>query len=227
MQAPPPQPQPEAEIPREQVVPEDKKAIVVPDGEEEDSRQAPLPEERMQQWMFDGMKAFGEGTYERAAELFLKVAMEDPENVDATLAYAVARFATGDYHISAIAIRRGVRTFPEVVNSAFDIRDRYGKIDDFDSHLKRLEEYVRQNPQEVDGWLVLGFVRHFMQDREMAGRTFEILKRRSPEDVELAETFLKAKSVQEVLKELEEQEKAAAEAAKQAESQPPATQPAR
>ncbi len=69
------------------------------------------------------------------------------ENIDATLAYAAARFATGDYQISALAVRRAVRRMPEVVNSTFDVRERYGDPNDFNVHLIRLEAYLRDNPR--------------------------------------------------------------------------------
>ncbi|NQU23714.1 MAG: hypothetical protein HQ567_20725, partial [Candidatus Nealsonbacteria bacterium] len=45
---------------------------------------------------------------------------------------------------AAIAIRKGVRLFPDIVDSMFDIRDRYGDPTDFEHHLRRLEQRVQE-----------------------------------------------------------------------------------
>ena len=81
---------------------------------------------------------------------FQQAMTADPRNVDAILAYSVARFATGDYAVASVALRRGLRLYPDVVNSAFDIRDRYGNTADFDAHLKALNDFVRAKPDNVD-----------------------------------------------------------------------------
>ncbi len=161
---------------------------------QETTEQIPGEVERAQKLMLEGLEAFTAGEYDKAARSFLQVGLDDPDNVDALLAYAVARFATGDYSVAAIALRRGVSKYPEVVNSAFDIRDRYGEVDDFVKHVEALEDYVRQNPDDADGWLMLGFVRHFTGERAQAQTTFEILQRRSVRDTELADLFINAKA---------------------------------
>jgi tetratricopeptide (TPR) repeat protein len=157
----------------------------------------PQAEEEIQKLMVKGVEKFAEGSYEEASLLFNQVMMKYQNNVDAILAYAVARFAMGDFSNSAAAVRKGIRLAPDVVNIPFDIRDRYGKLEDFDSHLKALENFVRSDPGDADGWLVLGFVRHFIGDRKMAATTFEILERRSAADADLAEIFLEARPIAE------------------------------
>ena len=153
---------------------------------------ADVPDAKLNRWMMEGAEAFGRGRYNDAALSFLRVAMADPSNADGTLAYAVARFATGNYGVAALAVRRGVLSYPEVVNVDFDIRDRYDERGDFDRQLRRLEEFVRTRPDSADSWLVLGFVRYFTGQRELAQRTFEVLQRQSAEDAELADLFLDA-----------------------------------
>jgi len=154
--------------------------------------------EQLYVMMFEGTQAFEAGDYETAARLFMRVALQDPDNVDATLAYAVARFATGDYSIAAIAIRRGVRAYPDVVNAPFDIRDRYASPADMDPHLTTLERFVAEHPDSVDALLVLGFVQHFSRNREAAAETFRRLAELSPSDRELAELFLNAKPLDQI-----------------------------
>ena len=144
--------------------------------------------------MKDGTDAFTAREYDKSARLFLQVGMADPDNIDAWLAYAIARFASGDYGMSADAIRRGVGRYPDVVNSPFDLRERYGNPDDFSKHLTALREFVLDNNGNADGWVVLGFVRHFAGERRQAARTFETVKQRFESDDGLADIFLKAKS---------------------------------
>ncbi len=150
-------------------------------------------EQEIGQLMVQGVEVFSQGDYKQAADLFGQVMSKYADNVDAILAYGVARFATGDITEAASAIRKGVRLAPEVVNIPFDLRDRYGKKADFDQHLKALEDFVRSDPANVDGWLILGFVRHYTGDRELASNTFDILKRRSAADADVADLFLNAR----------------------------------
>jgi hypothetical protein len=152
-----------------------------------------MPPEQMQQLMMQGVDAFSRQDYDASAKSFLQVAMADPANADAWLAYAVARFATGEYEVAATAIRRGVQRYPEVVDSTFDIRERYGVPEDFARHLRTLEEEVIDDPKDGDAWLTLGFVRHFSGQRDLAERAFRVVENRFPADAELARTFLNAK----------------------------------
>lgn len=155
--------------------------------------------EKLDNLMRTGVEAFSSGRYEQAGQKFLEAAIEAPDMVDALLAYAVARFATGDYDASAVAIRRGIRAEPGVVDSLFDIRDRYGKLSDFNEHYGRLQQFVEVNPSDIDARVVLGFVEHFTGQRERSAKTFEAVKLQSPADLELADTFLGAKPMSELL----------------------------
>jgi len=159
---------------------------------------APSQDEPLFLMMFEGTRAFHEGDYDAAARLFLEVSMQDPANVDGTLAYAVARFATGDYAISAIAIRRGIRRLCDVVNSGFDIRDRYSDPEDFDRHVRMLEQFLDERPENVDAIIVAGFVLHFAGQHEQAAQTFNEVKRLSPSDADVADCFLNANPPEEI-----------------------------
>lgn len=139
-----------------------------------------------------GVESFANGGFEDAANAFLRVAMADPQNIDALLAYAIACFAVGDYPASASAIRRGVIAFPSVVDSQFDVRDRYGDASAYEQHLAILEQFVQSEPDSVDGWVVMGFVRHFTGQREISHNTFQMVKSMSADDTRLADIFLNA-----------------------------------
>ncbi|MBI4580550.1 MAG: hypothetical protein HY718_12660 [Planctomycetes bacterium] len=152
-----------------------------------------LDPEKLHELMVEGTRLFYDGKYNEAAATFLRVTLADRQNVDATLAYAIARFATGDYQVSALAIRRGVRRIPEVVSSTFDVRSRYGNVDHFRDHLARLEGHLRHHAEDDDAWIVLGFVKHFSGEREVAAEIFRRLKDRPRADRQLADIFLEAK----------------------------------
>lgn len=177
--------------------------------------------EQLYMLMFEGTNAFAQGDYDASARMFLQVTMQDPENADAALAYAVARFATGDYAISAIAIRRGVRKFGDVVNTGFDIRERYTNKEDFDRHFKSLVSFVSERPDNADGLMVLGFAEHFTGQRDRAMETFNDIKRRFPSDADVADTFIKAKPLAEI-----QQQEAADQDAAQPSQAAPSSQPA-
>ena len=154
--------------------------------------QVEAADERTAEVMAEGIEAFASGRYEAAGSLFLRVWLADRTNADSLLAYAVARFATGDYANSAMAVRRAVRMHPEVVNAPFDIRDRYGRMADFDRHLVALHVYLRQREHSGDAWLTLGFVRHFAGQRDLAREAFAALRELAGEDADVAEAFLAA-----------------------------------
>jgi len=149
-------------------------------------------EEELYRLMVEGTEHFIAGAYNDAALKFLQVTMADPENVDATLAYALARFATGDYGTSALLIHRAIDRYPQVVDSTFDVRDRYGRMADFDRHMARLQRFLINRPDNADALLVLGFVLHFTGQREAAAEVFSDLLDEAGHHADIANVFLNA-----------------------------------
>lgn len=188
-----PSPAPAEPQPAQAQAPSDQAATDQP--QENEAEMPPLTAEQikeLQDLMVSGTKGFSEGKYAESAEKFGKVIQTDPHNVDAALAHGVGRFATGDYAESADSIRLGVSLFPPIVDSVFDVRERYQKTADFVTQTRTLEGYLEKHPNEPDALLVLGFVRHFSNQRDLAQQAFESLKKTSPEDAELADVFLNA-----------------------------------
>lgn len=140
-----------------------------------------------------GADEFERGQYETASSLFEEVALADRNNADAWFALGTAKFATGDYARGASAIRQGIQVFPEMVNTVFDIRDRYGNIEDFQRHVESLERRIESNPDDMDAHIMLGFVYHFTGQREWAGEVFDYIAEKSPNDAHLARVFKNAK----------------------------------
>lgn len=146
--------------------------------------------------MVEGVELFHQGQYDQAGRIFREVADSDPKNVDALLAYATARFATGDYALAALAIRQGVNIYPDVVNAPFDLRDNYGTLEDFERQLGELEAWVAQNPEYVNARLVLGFVYHYAGQREQAREVFASVKHQSRTSADLADRFINAEPIE-------------------------------
>lgn len=167
-----------------------------PSGVEERS-ESPISPERLHQMMLDGTRGFEEGRYDESAGLFRQVMESDPNNVDARLAHAVARFAIGDYAASALSIRVGVLLFPGIVDTTFDLRERYGVEGDFDRQTAALEKWVDERPADIDARVIQGFVYHFTGRRDRAAEVWRHVKQKSQEDAELADVFLSAKSPEE------------------------------
>lgn len=143
----------------------------------------------------EGADKFEQGQYDEAVRLFEEVALADRNNADAWFALGTAKFATGDYSRGASAIRQGVQVFPEMVNTVFDIRDRYGNMDDFQRHIESLERHVEQNQGDIDAHIVLGFVYHFTGQRDWAREVFSYVSEKSPNDAHLARVFMNAKEI--------------------------------
>jgi tetratricopeptide (TPR) repeat protein len=154
-----------------------------------------VPAEQLEGMISDGTRLFRDGQYAQAADVLLRAANADPRNADARLAYGIAQFALGDYSAAAAAVRQGIGISPEIVNTAFDLRDNYGKVEDFDAHFDRLGRRVANEPNDGDALLVLGFVYHFVGDREDAAAVFGQVKARGWADAGLADVFLNARAV--------------------------------
>ncbi len=149
-------------------------------------------DERLYRLMGEGTETFVLGRYEESARTFLQVMLEDPDNVDGALAYAVARFATGDYEMSALAIRRAVRRLCEVTHSDFDLRERYGQPEDINLHWANLVNALHHDPDHPDILVVLGFVQHFTGQRADAVATWEHIQALFLDDADVADCFLQA-----------------------------------
>lgn len=156
-----------------------------------------LPADQLREMVARGTQSFRDGRYDEAADLFLRVANADPQNVDAWLSYGMARFATGDYAASADALRRGIRLFPQVVDSVLDLRSSYGNTADFDRQWDQLARRLQAVPGDTDALLVIGFVYHFVGDREHAADLFTYIKDQVAADADIAGFFLNAKPLAE------------------------------
>jgi len=192
--APAAEPQPPAaeDRPSETAAPAEEPATQEPSASEAapeaPTTQPAISEEFIRQ-MNTGAEAFANGKYDDARRAFAAAMTEEPDNLDARLAYAIAHFAMTDYPAAARTLREVIPANPLIVHSPFDLRQQYKNADELTRQVAKLQDYIAVHPQDVDGLVVLGFVQHFSGGREDARKTFAEVQRRSPDDA-VAKAFL-------------------------------------
>lgn len=136
---------------------------------------------------------FRRGQYDEAASAYEKAIRENPERAALQFILADARFAMGDYHGAALAIRRGLEREPGLAGAKADKRSFYASEEEFDRQLGRLRQFVAEHSADADALLVLGYNLHFSGQREEARKAFERVKETNRGDA-AAEAFLGTES---------------------------------
>jgi len=108
------------------------------------------------QYLGEAVRAFQSGDYQGAERLAHHTAIDEPRNGDARLLLCLAAIANGDMRTAATEAREvvnlgGVPPWPQVY--AF-----YQNVDRFTGHLRSLESMAKQNPQDADAHMLLGFL---------------------------------------------------------------------
>jgi hypothetical protein len=125
-----------------------------------------------------GRKAFAEGQYGRALELFRHAADITPKEPSAHYVIAQALFALGKYREAVAAIAAGMALRADWSEARFLSRDLYWKKPDvFDEHLKSLQAAVEAFPGDAALLFLLGHQLWF--DGKHAEATPFILKARA------------------------------------------------
>jgi hypothetical protein len=102
-------------------------------------------------------KAFADGQYGRALELFRRAVVVTPQDASAHFNVAQAAFALGKFRDAVEAIKAGVTLRPDWADARFTIRDLYGKkASIFDDHLKALRQAVAAFPEDPALLFLLG-----------------------------------------------------------------------
>lgn len=109
----------------------------------------------------EGMQQFRSGNYDRAAIAWLNASTLDQGDAASRLQAGHALFALGRYDQSVLLLARAFELAPQLVGASFDVRSDYTKQEDFNQHLTRLEMHVAQNPNEVAGLTLLGYVKSY------------------------------------------------------------------
>ena len=104
-----------------------------------------------------GRKAFADGQYGRALELFRNAADITPKEPSAHYAISQALFALGKYREAVAAIAAGMALRADWPDARFHSRDLYWKKPElFDDHMKGLRAAVEAFPQDSSILFLLG-----------------------------------------------------------------------
>lgn len=107
-----------------------------------------------------GDAAFAAGDYAEARRHYIRAQLDGPYAGEATLAYALTRFAGGDYSLAAMALRRGLTMVPDAIDRPLDLLHFYADPGELEAHLLAATTHLAQHPDDAYGWFVLGYV-HF------------------------------------------------------------------
>jgi hypothetical protein len=140
-----------------------------------------------------GRDLFRKGDYMGAAEAFRQAILKDLNDPIAKFGYAHALFALGNYPFAALALRLGMKLLPEWPILGGDLRDLYGNEDDFNAHVKALDQYLTERPDDPAALLVAGYVHYFSGNLDRAEPAFEHLIELDQNDP-VAQKFVEAVS---------------------------------
>lgn len=109
----------------------------------------------------EGVRLFREGNYEQAMVNHLGAAELNHEGAAPRLHAAHAMFAMGRYREAVPLLERAFELMPTLAYKSYDLRDEYGRREEFDEHLAALKDYVRSNPRDAAGYTLLGYVTYY------------------------------------------------------------------
>lgn len=121
-----------------------------------------------------GRRAFTDGQYGRALELFRRAAELTPKEPAAHYLVSQAQFALGKYREAVAAITTGMAVRPDWPNARFHSRDLYWKKPElYDDHLAALRQAVAALPDDPALVFLLGHQLWFDDRRDEARGLFQ------------------------------------------------------
>ena len=121
-----------------------------------------------------GRRAFTDGQFGRALELFRRAVEVTPNEPSAHYLVSQAQFALGKYREAAAAITTGMAVRADWPDARFVSRDLYWKTPDlFDDHLKGLRQAVTDFPNDAGLVFLLGHQLRFDGKRDEAKALFQ------------------------------------------------------
>ncbi len=118
--------------------------------------------------MSQGLQAFAAGQYEVARSAFVLAAGMDISDPASRIHAAHACFALGRYSQAVQWLREAFGLEPRIRELPYDLRNDYGRQEDFDAHLAALKGCLEAFPKEVDPPILLGYVHYFTGNRTEA-----------------------------------------------------------
>lgn len=138
-----------------------------------------------------GSIAYARGDYEEANKLFAQAMLSDERDGYVKLLYAMTGFATGEYELAAVALRRALLTTDLLIDRPLDVRTLYQDLHKFDVQIDRLKHYVADHPKDRQSRFLLGYINYATGRQEPAVVLFGTLATENHEDI-LVHKLLKA-----------------------------------
>ncbi len=121
-----------------------------------------------------GLELLKHGEYRQAVMAF-KLAVEQDQGDPAARLYAAhSLFAIGRYAEAMTYLRKAFSLQPKIVMLVYDIRDDYGRPDDFAKQVQALEAAQAASPQDLDRTILLGYVYGYSDQLD---RSYEMLSK--------------------------------------------------
>lgn len=117
-----------------------------------------------------GERAYFDGNYDAARQHFVRALLDEPDNPEVMIMYAYCHFATGDYQVAAMAIRRAFESDATLIESPIDLYRLYGTPHTLAEHISRLDQYAAEHPDDVQPLFLSGYVRYASGDPQEAAR---------------------------------------------------------
>lgn len=126
-----------------------------------------------------GNAAFFAGLYEEARRYYVSGVLADERDGYAKFLYALVNFATGDYDVAGMALRRALLTTPELIDYPPDIRGLYANAGVLDGQLGALTRFAKDQPRDRNAGFLLAYLQLTRGD---ATGALEILTRLADAD---------------------------------------------
>jgi len=130
----------------------------------------------------EGRDLFRDGEYERAAIRFLGAADMDQGDAAARVYAGHALFALGRYKDAVDLLRRAFELQPELTYQPYDARSDYGRMRDFDDHLRTLQRHLTREPQDDYALILMGYVLYYTDGPTQARPYLERAAKIAPQD---------------------------------------------
>jgi len=128
-----------------------------------------------------GDRLFRAGNLKRAAERYEQSLRVDPTTALVHIRLAQVALVRGQYSVAADEFREATAIEPDWITRARDVQALFSEPAEFRGHIAKLESHLLKEPNDRDGWLVLGAELFLSGQTRRAGDIFVRLTDRKPE----------------------------------------------
>lgn len=143
----------------------------------------------------EGMTLFRQGAYDRAAVAWLNASTYDEGDAASRLHAGNALFALGRYDDAVKLLARAFELAPQLAGASFDIRNDYVRQQDFTTQFDRLKAHVAQQPNDLAGLTLMGYVLSYTDGPSHAYTVLQRAHALAPNDTFVEKLWNVAKQV--------------------------------